>query len=171
MSPAGRVQLAIGAGTPLHVSWELPALREIAAGGDGEMSWTLEGDPTGSPLLRVVSAALEDGTVLGLAALRPESAGGHGDEDVAAFIARDDGEPQEVLEARLSTEYDAAGKPRRAGLELWIDESGPPARGAGNREGAVEVRRGGLAGEAVRMGFLLDGVPGLAVYEILRPAT
>jgi hypothetical protein len=122
------------------------------------------------PLLRVVSAALGDGTALGLAATQPPAAAGHGEEEIAGFIARPDQDPHPVLEARLSTEYDAGGVIRRAGMELWLDESGPPARGAGDREHVAVVDRGGLTGEAVRMAFRLDGVTGIAVYELLSPA-
>jgi hypothetical protein len=166
------VELELGSpGGAIRVSWELPAIRELAASANGEAPWSLAGEPSDGELLRVLSAAFEDGTALGLAALRPGSAAGHGDEDVAAFLARAGQEPQAILEPRLSTEYDAAGRVRRAGIELWIEEAGPPARGAGDRERALEVRRAGLAGEAVRMGFRLDGVPGVALYELLRPAS
>jgi hypothetical protein len=171
---SGNARVALELGPPesaVGLSWELSALRALAGPDGGEAPWSLDGEPAEGPLLRIVSAAFEDGTALGLAALQPESASGHGDEDVVAFIARPDHEPQGILEPRLSTEYDAEGRVRRAGLELWIEESGPPARGAGDRESAVEVRRGGFAGEAVRMSFRLDGVPGVAVYELLRPAS
>jgi hypothetical protein len=167
----GRVELELGTPDgPIEVGWELAGLRELGLTDGGEPPWSLEGVVAPSSLLRVVSAVLEDGTAIGFAALRPAAAGGHGDEEVGAFIARDGRDPQPILDARLSTEYDAGGGVRRAGLELWVEESGPPARGAGDRESTGEVRRGGLAGEAVRLAFRLDGVPGIADYELLRPA-
>ena len=169
MSGEGRVELELDAqGSSFVVGWDLAPLRAIADQLDGEPTWSLGGDPAGAPLLRVLSAALEDGTAIGLAAAQPAAAGGHGDERVAAFLARTGEDPQPVLDARLSTEYDADGLVRRAGLELWLEETGPPARGAGDRESRTEVRRGEFAGEAVRMTFRLDGVPGVAVYDLLR---
>jgi hypothetical protein len=168
LSDESRVELELGApDSGLVVGWNLAPLRALAEQLDGEPTWSLGGDPAGAPLLRVVSAALADGTALGLGAARPPLADGHGDEQVAAFIARPGREPQGIVEARLSTEYDAKGLVRRAGLELWLDEAGPPLRGAGDRESLVEVHRGGFSGEAVRMTFRLDGVPGVAVYDLL----
>jgi hypothetical protein len=170
VSGEGRVELELAAPRgPIGVSWELGALRALREGHEGA-PWTIEGDPAGASLVRVLSAALEDGTVLGLAAVKADSTDGHGDEEIAAFISREGGDPQPILDARLSTEYDSGGAVRRAGLELWIEESGPPARGAGDRESATEVSHGGLRGEAARMEFRLDGVPGVIVYELLRPA-
>lgn len=169
MSGEERVELELDAPTgPIGVGWDLSALRALGDAEDGT-PWTIAGDPAGAPLVRVLSAVLEDGTTLGLAAAKTGSADGHGDEEIAAFIAREDGDPQPILDARLSTEYDAGGAVRRVGLELWIEEAGPPARGAGDRDSASEVSRGPLGGESVRLGFRLDGVPGIAVYELLRP--
>jgi hypothetical protein len=171
VSGEGRVELELAAPRgPIGVAWELHALRALGEGADEGAPWTIEGDPAGASLVRVLSAALEDGTVLGLAAVKADSTDGHGDEEIAAFISREGGDPQPILDARLSTEYDSGGAVRRAGLELWIEESGPPARGAGDRESATEVSHGGLRGEAARMEFRLDGVPGVIVYELLRPA-
>lgn len=170
MSDESRVELELGVpGRSFVVGWDLAPLRDIAAQLDGEPTWALAGDPGGAHLLRVLSAAFDDGTALGLAAVQPPQADGHGDEEVAAFVARPGRDPQAVLDTRLSTEYDAEGLVRRAGLELWLEEDGPPARGAGDRESLIEVRRGDLSGRAVRMAFRLDGVAGVAVYELLGP--
>jgi hypothetical protein len=169
VSGQGRVELELDTTEgSFVVGWDLTPLRAIADRLDGEPSWSLGGEVVGAPLLRVLSAALEDGTAIGLAAAQPATADGHGDEQVVAFIARRGEDPQPVLDARLSTEYDAEGLVRRAGLELWLEESGPPARGAGDRESRTEVRRGDFSGETVRMTFRLDGVPGIAVYDLLR---
>jgi hypothetical protein len=175
LSDGARVLLALGpADGRLEMTWELDALRSLSEQSVAERApWALvagSGESGQSPLLlRVVSAALDDGTAIGLAALRARSAAGHGEEEVAAFVVPPEGDPVDIPEALISTEYDAEGRVRRAGLELWIREAGPPARAAGDRHSATPVRRGGLAGESVRMGFRLDGVPGTAVYELLRP--
>ena len=172
MSAGGRVELALGnEGQRLGLSWELDLLRSLAGQAKGDASpWSLDREPGEAGLVRVVSAGLEDETAVGVAALRPRASGGHGDEEVAGFIARPGRDPVEIPEALISTEYDHEGRVRRAGLELWLRETGPPARGAGDRTGTSEVRRGGLAGESVRMDFRFDGVAGAAVYELLKPA-
>jgi hypothetical protein len=173
LSAGSRVELGLGPeGERIELSWELETLRSLPAHPDGDESpWSLDAEPGESlSLVRVLSAAFDDGTTIGLAAIRARSAAGHGEEDLAGFIARPDHDPIEIPEALISTEYDSDGSVRRAGLELWIRESGPPARAAGDRSSASDVRHGGLAGESVRMDFRLDGVQGAAVYDLLRPA-
>jgi hypothetical protein len=172
LSDGGRVELSLGSGAgELSVGWNLDELRAEALRAEAS-PWSFERQPAEPPpLLRVLSAALDDGTALGLASAMPPGSAGHGDEEVGAFVVRPGRDPEPIAEALLSTEYDAEGRVRRAGLELWTGESGPPARGAADREvTGVAVTRGALAGEAVPMAFRLDGVEGVAVYELLRPA-
>lgn len=173
MSAGSRVELGLGPeGERIELSWELDALRSLPGQAEGDESpWSLDAAPGESTsLVRVLSAGFDDGTAIGLAARRARTAAGHGDEDLAGFIARPDHDPIEIPEALISTEYDSDGRVRRAGLELWIREGGPPARAAGERSSASDARHGGLSGESVRMVFRLDGVQGAAVYDLLRPA-
>jgi len=60
---------------------------------------------------------------LALLSVRPRSAKGQ-DQDVITAVTFDPERSQPVVEPRLSTTYDAAGRPVRAGLELWL--AGPP---------------------------------------------
>ncbi len=170
MNAEPAVELACTAGK-LTVRWDREALGALADGGDleGEL-WQLEGPSVeAAKLLRIVSGGLEDGSVLGLLAVREPAADAHGDELVAAAIARPGGMPETFEEARLSTEYDAEGHVRRAGFELWAEDDTPPTRGAADSEAFAAVQRGPLAGEAARLRLRLDGVAGFALYELLRP--
>ena len=56
-----------------------------------------------------------------LLALRPRKARGHEADVVAAVVLEDPPRPP-VVDPRLSTTYTAAGRPERAGLELWLEE-------------------------------------------------
>lgn len=131
---------------------------------------------TGSPdwdaieLVRVLVATLEDGSVLLVCAARPRGAAGHGEEAADAVLVGPEGQTR-FAEPLLSTEYDAAGRPRRAGVELWEpDGDAPPLRGAGDRIVATGAAAGGTRVKTVFMGWTLDGTPGTARYELMRPA-
>jgi hypothetical protein len=74
----------------------------------------------------------------------------------------------ELVDALLSTEYDADGLPRRIGVELWAEPDSPPARVAASREGNVHVDGNGIRRELTRMSFRLEGCGGTGTYELLR---
>ena len=68
-------------------------------------------------------------------------------------------------EPLLSTEYDARGGHRRAGLELWeAKEDTAPLRGAGTLVGGSAADLGELKTAFLR--FTLNGTPGTARYDI-----
>lgn len=69
---------------------------------------------------RQASAWFEPPRGLSLLALRPRRAGGQDSDLVVATLL--DPEPGAgVSDPRLSTTYDAHGRPKRAGLELWLE--------------------------------------------------
>lgn len=140
--------------------WDLKALRTMSAGQTPTTTlWRLEGRIDGRfSMIRVASAVLADGTILGVVALRPVGAAGHGDELIAAAISGDDG-ITEFSETLLSTEYGPDGTPRRLGLELYGDENGIPIRASG----VVGDESGDP--DAVVMSFRLDGLDGEAIFE------
>jgi hypothetical protein len=128
-------------------------------------AWELESEPDWSGLegIRLVSAVFEDGTILGVAAIRPREARGHGDDAVAARFLDAEGTRTATSDALLSVEYDSARVPRRLGIELWPGADSPPLRIAADREpGDVDKR------DAVDMTFRLGGVAGRGTYETLR---
>lgn len=118
---------------------------------------------------RSIGIAFSDGGLLALSAVRPETAGGHGEEVIAAVLCGPDGAPAEVAETLLSTEYGPDGVQRRATLELWIDaEDGHPLRGAGTLISSSMVRHPGLQAEIAFFRWSLEGREGLGHYEVVR---
>jgi hypothetical protein len=118
---------------------------------------------------RSIGIAFSDGGLLALSAVRPRTADGHGEEEVAAVLCGPDGAPAEVTETLLSTEYGPDGVQRRATLELWVDgDEGQPLRGAGTLISASSVRRPGLNGEIAFFRWSLEGREGLGHYEVVR---
>jgi hypothetical protein len=162
-SPAGPRERGI------RVDWDpdrLRALGEAEPGYKGPPPWRHIGWG-GTGLLRLISAAFEDGSLLAVAALRHEDASGHGEDSVGAVLARPGEEPAEIAETLLSTQYAADGGVRRLGLELYDDPDGAPIRVAADIEGTVmdEFHDGGS--RAV-MGFRMEGIHGSGLYESLR---
>lgn len=118
---------------------------------------------------RSIGIVFSDGGLLALSAVRPEGAGGHGEESVAAVLCSADGAPVDVSETLLSTEYGPDGVQRRATLELWVDdESGQPLRGAGTLISATSVDHPGLQGRIAFFRWSLEGRDGLGHYEVVR---
>lgn len=169
---------AIGAGTAFAdatgLSHELSALRVAGRWSAGESGGRLDCTGTlartvGTPdwnriaLLRSLSATLEDGSLLAVAAARPEGAGGHGEEAATAVLLDPEGAVTRFDDPLVSTEYDPQGRPRRIGVELWgSDADGAPLRGAGTLIGP--------AADVALLRFTLDGTPGTASYELVGPA-
>src|SRR3954451_12785969 len=118
---------------------------------------------------RSIGVAFTDGGLLALSAVRPEEAGGHGDEAIAAVLCSADGAPVDVSEALLSTEYGPDGVQRRATLELWVGEEGQPLRGAGTLITSSAVHRPGLDSNVAFFRCSLEGREGLGHYEVDRP--
>ena len=158
-------------GKPLRLTWNREAVTSESDGESTTSPWRIEGeiDWEQTDAVRLVSATFEEGRELALVAVRPRGATGHADDAVAAYLT-DEGESVPVSEALLSTEYDAEGLPRRAGVELIVDPDAAPLRVVGDREGRVEVLGESVRREAVRMAFRLEGMSGRGLYELLRPA-
>jgi hypothetical protein len=175
MTPAEPVPITLEGpdiGVSLRLAWDRSAAESLAmteAGGAAESPWLVEGelDWQAAEGLRLVSAVFEDGRALALAALRPRGAPGH-DRDATACRLEESGEPLGLIDALLSTEYDANGLPRRIGVELWTEADAPPARVAADREGDVQLGGSGIHRELARMSFRLEGSGGIGTYELLR---
>jgi hypothetical protein len=121
-------------------------------------------------LARTVAAWTEDGPAAALCAVRPTGAGHHADERAWAVVW----EPGGLLpidDARLSTTYDADGRMRRAGLELWPHENGDDAwarRGAGEVICGSSLDLGGLRLDCSFFRWHLEGRDGVGRYDVLR---
>ena len=84
----------------------------------------------------------------------------------------DDGEePQAVAvaEPRLSTTYDAEGRQRRAGLELYVDsEDAYPRRAAGEVVAGTSLDLGRLRLDCAFFRWRMEGRTGVGRYDVLR---
>ena len=161
------ISVELGGGEAARLRW-VPRPADDGNGAAPSSPWELDSEPDWGRLdsIRLVSALFDDGGALGLAALRPRSARGHGEDVVIARLAGAEGEPTMASEALVSVEYDADGAPRRLGLELWMDPDSSPLRVAADRAGEAGPQSGR---EAVPMRFHLDGTGGAGLYEVLRP--
>lgn len=128
-------------------------------------------------LARTVSAWFDDERAVSLTAVRPAKGSDHESEAVAASWlapAGDDGDGApvavEVDDARLSTTYDAEGRQRAAGLELWITEDGWPQRAAGEVVCGTTLDLGRLQLDCAFLRWRMDGREGFGRYDILRRA-
>lgn len=125
---------------------------------------------------RSVSAWMGDDLGVCATAVRPKKASSHADEALAAaiFVRAPDAEgPATVIlpeEARLSTTYDAEGRQRRAGLELYETEDAYPHRGAGDVLCGTSLDLGRLRLDCAFFRWRLDGRDGVGRYDILRRA-
>jgi len=118
---------------------------------------------------RSIGIVFADGGLLALSAVRPQGAGGHGEESVGAVLCDPDGAPVDVAETLLSTEYGPDGVQRRATLELWLDdEAAQPLRGAGTLISAAAVPHSGATGTVAFFRWALEGREGLGHYELVR---
>jgi hypothetical protein len=152
----------------VRLRWD-PTDTEDEGGAAAESPWELQSEPDWGRLdgIRLISAHFDDGGLLAVAALRPRAARGHGEDVVIARFIDAEGEETTTSDAFLSVEYDAAGTPRRLGLEVWPEPDAAPLRVAADRDvKAASPRADGR--EAVAMSFRLQGTPGTGLYEVLR---
>jgi len=145
--------------------------RSVAVNGPGQRGrrWE-EPDWERVALTRTVSAWLEDGSAVALAAERPASVHHHAGETVWAALLGP-GDPVEVSDSRLSTTYDGAGHQRRAGLELWVREADEtPRRAAGEAICGATLELGALRLQSAFLRWHMEGRDGVGRYDVLRPA-
>lgn len=125
-------------------------------------------------LARTVSAWLGDDLAVSLTAIRPSGRSDHGAEALAASILErgEDGAARavDVADARLSTTYDAEGRQRHAGLELWVDEDGFPRRAAGEVACGTSLDLGHLRLDCAFFRWRMEGREGFGRYDVLRRA-
>jgi hypothetical protein len=164
MAESVSVEFSSPSGTTLRFDWPLDRLRTLDAERDdtvweraGELDW----DEVES--VRVLSGRLEDGRLLALADLRPVGAEGHSDDAVSGVVV-DEGEPESLAEALISTEYGRDGGLRRVGLE-----EGLPLRVAADATATDEHRDGRVLHRRVTLALRAGG-PGIGVLDILTSA-
>jgi hypothetical protein len=153
--------------------------REIRCLGHREHSW---GAPDWGQIdqAATLSAWLAPDLGLTVHAVRPATGDGHDEEAVSALLLEpaDEGPGLEVRRfdpARVSTTFDAQGRQRRVGLELWPEqaedeEPGLPRRAFGELLCGTTLDLGRLRMDAAFFGWRMDGVEGVGRYDLLRPA-
>ncbi len=122
--------------------------------------------------LRVVGSWFADGHELALVSVRPKGGKGH-DGDHLDVVARGE-DNATVFDPRLSTTYGPDGKPRKAGIEVWLgdDEDGEqhPRRVTGVASGPQIT---GAAANMSLSAYALDcvsrGDTGVGVYLLISP--
>ena len=119
---------------------------------------------------RTLSAWLDTETAVTLTAVLPKAAKHHADEEVAAHLVQG-GVPVPVAEPLVSTTYDAEGRQRHAGLELWLDaEGGHPHRAAGEVLCGTTLDLGRLRLDCAFFAWRMAGRTGIGRYDVLRHA-
>jgi hypothetical protein len=115
--------------------------------------------------LRAVTAVLDRENAVFLTARRPRSAPGHGDERVNAVLISG-GAARDVEDARVSTIYDADGRQRTAGLELWLPGEDYPRRASGTAQAGASIVLGGVRVDAAVFEWHMEGRTGAGAYEL-----
>jgi hypothetical protein len=118
---------------------------------------------------RTVTAWLGEDRAYALSAVRPAGAAGHEADAVwGAVLGGAVAGP--IADPRLSTAWDAGGRQRRAGLELWLDEDGHPERAAGVARCGATLDLGRLRLDCAFFTWVGDGRAGVGRYDVLRRA-
>jgi hypothetical protein len=121
-------------------------------------------------LTRTVGAWLDDGSGVVVVTVRPAGASSHADEAGWA-VALDAERVRKIEDPRLSTTTDADGRPRRAGLELWIEGSDDyPFRGNGERIAGGVVELGPMRLQCTFFRWHVDGRAATGRYDLLQRA-
>jgi hypothetical protein len=116
--------------------------------------------------IRAITALVDEQHAVVALARRPRGAVGHGDEEVVARLVEDDA-LLEVENARISTVYDAGGRQRSAGLELWLPGEEYPRRGSGQVIAGSSLDLDGLQVHVAVFRWRLDGREGIGSYELM----
>jgi hypothetical protein len=98
-------------------------------------------------------------------ARRPAGSGGHGDELIQAYLWAE-GVLHAVEDARLSTIYDDAGRPRRASMELWLPAEDFPRRAFGTVTAGASLVLDSLDVHAAVFDWRMEGREGAGLYEL-----
>lgn len=121
--------------------------------------------------VHTAAAWLDDGRGAAVLVAREAGEKGHGGAPRWGALL----EPAEAVEAadpRVSTTYDAEGRQRRAGLELWVGEDDDELahRAAGTVLCGSTLELGQLRLDCAFMRWTMDGAAGVGRYDVLRRA-
>jgi hypothetical protein len=116
--------------------------------------------------VRSVSALVDESNAVFALARRPRGATGHGEELVRAAMLKD-GELVQIEEARISTVYDADGRQRSAGLELWPLGEEFSRRGSGQLIAGSSLELETVRVHAAIFRWRIEGREGIGAYELM----
>lgn len=119
--------------------------------------------------VRLVSAVFDAEHAVLAAARRPKGAKGHGNELVIAHLFTG-GQMLAIEDARISTVYDAHGRQRSVGLELWLPGEDFPRRASGSVRAGLTLGLEGLRVDAGLVAWRMEGRDGAGAYEITSRA-
>jgi hypothetical protein len=170
--PVARVGGMLGFEQPVRVRGTANLKGEhVAIDGVGQRSRSW-GSPDWSRIgrTRTVSAWFGDES-LSVSAIAANGESDHGREAISATIF----EPGEtgfvhVEDPRLSTTFDADGRQRRAALELWVTDDGPPRRATGDVVCGTTLDLGRLRLDTAFLSWRMDDRVGAGRYDVLRRA-
>jgi hypothetical protein len=125
-------------------------------------------------LARTMGVWLDGDAGVTLTAVRSVKASSHADEAIHAVMLGRDGETDElvslvVADPRVSTTYDAEGRQRHAGLELYETDDAPYARrAAGEVACGTTLDLGRLRLDTAFFRWRMEGRTGVGRYDVLR---
>jgi hypothetical protein len=122
------------------------------------------GEPSGARFRSLYAVAGDK--AITVTAVRPLGADEHGSELVTAHLLSPEAPPQLFEDARLSTIYDARGRPRTAGAELMLSGEEYPRRVSGD---AVRAAGDPAAVQAAWFRWSLEGEPAQGGYRLAAP--
>jgi hypothetical protein len=123
---------------------------------------------------RTIGVWLEGDVGVTMTAVRPLNAESHADEAIHAVLLGHDTETNEpvaetVADPRVSTTYDADGRQRHAGLELYVTEDAAYARrAAGEVACGTTLDLGRLRLDCAFFTWRMEGRSGVGRYDVLR---
>jgi hypothetical protein len=135
------------------------------------LTFARDPDLAGAAITRAVTLWVNGLTVDATAAAR-KAGKGHDAETIDAQILHEDPPgTSQVDEARLSTTYDADGRPLRAGIEMWMSEDSPYARrAAGDALCAATLETEGGRWDCAFLRWRMEGSTGIGPYAVWRAA-
>ncbi|QEC49981.1 hypothetical protein FSW04_22030 [Baekduia soli] len=187
--PASRLGGMEGYDQLVHVSGSVVVdgqTRRFTGRGQRGHSW---GTPDWDKLAlaRTIGVWLEDGRGVTMTTVRPAKAASHAEEAIHAVLLAPPGEDDDehvgggaavalggavatvIADPRLSTTYDAEGRQRHAGLELYVGADDDHAhRAAGEAACGTTLDLGRLRLDCAFFTWRMEGQSGVGRYDVLR---